>query len=304
MNKRWFAFCSLSCFAFLAFVATPIQASNFIDDDVGIAFIHGTSDHRLDADGDYWKKSFIQSIVDVLPNPRNHLIVACDFTHDIWDPAVAGCLSKQITTFVHEKKIRKLYVYSHSHGGNIIRWILSNPSYDPEYPLIIKTIKQVTAIAPSSGGTELADEVCNGNVFNKSVGWLLGYRNDAIKQQRVGEMALLNAEVLLGTPGRPSLPCTFRSVVGTDVFANPLSQSSYCNGYMLNSGLKFTKTYLDDCSDGFISCFSQAHAGKVWFYDREKTDNQLPLNHNQSRHSCFYFDQIIRNDIIEQGVIR
>ncbi|MDI9818568.1 MULTISPECIES: hypothetical protein [unclassified Legionella] len=268
---------------------------------LGIAFIHGTNDHRQDADGGYWKRGFINSLASVLPDPGNHVVLACDFSHYMWHEEAAGCVANQLLDFINNKQITQLTVYTHSNGANVIRWILSNPSYDWRYQLLNKKISQVIAIAPSSGGTPLADEVIDGNIFESGVGWLLGYRNNSVKQQRVGDMALYNSEILLGTAGRPSLPVPFRVVVGTDVTASPFSSASYCNGYLLNVGLKLTKIYLQKCADGFLDCWSQTAAGNIWFYDWQKTQAKLPLSHNQSRHSCFGFEQALRQDLVAQG---
>lgn len=70
-----------------------------------------------------------------------------------------------------------------------MRWILSNPTYDSRYPNIINKIVRVNALATSSAGTPLADAVINGNAFETSVGWLLGYKSDAVRQQQVSWMA-------------------------------------------------------------------------------------------------------------------
>ena len=271
---------------------------NCLAENTGIALIHGTSDHRLDADGIYWKREFTDYLRHSLPNPENYLIVACDFTHFMWDEEAAGCTVDQLLAFVDNQNITKLTLYTHSNGGNVIRWILSNPTYDKRYLRLNKVIKQVRAIAPSSGGTPLADEILNGDLLSATLGWLLGYANDSVKQQRVGDMALYNDQILLGTVGRPALPVPFRVIAGSDVAASPFSNASYCNGYVYNSGLKITKAYLDYCSDGFLDCSSQMAAGQLWFLDVQKTTDQLTLNHNQSRHSCFGLEQILRNDLL------
>ncbi|CDZ78894.1 hypothetical protein BN59_03209 [Legionella massiliensis] len=268
--------------------------------NLGIAFVHGTNDHRQDAESDYWKRKFIDSLTDVLPSPDNYYVVHCDFRGYMWEEATGGCLAEQLLKFIDDKKITKLTIYTHSDGGNVMRWILSNPTYDERYMRLTKTIHQVIAIAPSSGGTVLADDAVDGNTFEAGLGWLLGYSNGAVKQQRIGDMAIYNDQLLFGTAGRPSLPVPFRVVVGSDVTATPFSSVSYCNGYFLTLGLKITQSYLDSCSDGFLNCTSQAAAGSVWFYDWQKTDDGIPLNHSQSRHSCFGFDQILRNDLINQ----
>lgn len=294
--RRFVAYFSLLIFSLGSSASISKVASNHTG-SLGVAFVHGTSDHRKDADGIYWKKEFVDPLSEVLL-PEHHFIVACDFTQKLWHPDAAGCAAKQLVKFINDKKISNLVVYTHSHGANMIRWILSNPSYNSDYLLVSKTIRQVIAIAPSSGGTALADEVSSGNIFKAAIGWLLGYHIDSVKQQRIGDMALLNGELLLGTPGRPSLPVLFRSIVGTDIGPISFSSAIYCNGYLLNLALKFTQLYLNKCSDGFLDCSSQSLAGQVWFLDREKTTNQNPLSHNQSRHSCFSLESILREDLI------
>jgi hypothetical protein len=192
-------------------------------------------------------------------------------------------------------------IYTHSDGGNVVRWVLSNPTFNSHYLKLTQTTHQVIAIAPSSGGTVLADDAVDGGTFGEGLGWLLGYRNGAVKQQRIGDMAIYNDELLFGTLGRPSLAVPFRAVVGTDVISSPFNAVSYCNGYFLNVGLKITKSYLDDCSDGFLNCSSQAAAGTLWFYDWQKTQDQTPLSHSQSRHSCVGFGEILHDDLLAQG---
>ncbi|MFC3909640.1 hypothetical protein ACFORL_11220 [Legionella dresdenensis] len=270
--------------------------------NLGIAFVHGTNDHRTDAEGNYWKKDFIEEMSHYLLNEQNYIVVACDYGQNLWHEDAAGCTVDQLLSFITDKKIDKLIVYSHSNGGNIMRWILSNPTYDPRYYELSQKIKQVIALSPSSGGTPLADEVNDGNIFGESVGWLLGYRNDSVRQQRIGDMALLNGELLFGTPDRISLPVPFRVVVSTDVTASPFTPASYCNGYLLNIGLKMTQWYLKPCSDGFLECSSQTTAGETWFYDIQKTTGKTTFSHSQSRHTCFGLEKILGRDLVAQGV--
>ena len=285
-------------FSFLLVILSLTAFAN----NQGIALVHGTNDHRQDADGDYWKREFIDSLRGALNNPENYLVIACDYSHFMWDEEAAGCTANQLIAFIDSKKITDLTVYTHSNGANIIRWILSNPTYDARYLRLSQSIKQVIAIAPSSAGTPLADEAINGSYFSGAVGWLLGYQTDSVKQQRVGDMALYNDHILFGTTGRPSLPVPFRTVIGSDVAASPFSSASYCNGYWFNTGLKVTQAYLEGCSDGFLNCTSQAAAGEIWFFDKQKTTDALALSHNQSRHSCFNLDEILRNDLKLEGV--
>lgn len=265
--------------------------------NTGIVFIHGTSDHRDNALGGYWKPKLVNTIVNALPNKDNYLIVHCDFRSYMWQQQAASCTAGQISTFIKAKNIDDLLVITHSDGANVMRWIMSNPSYDSRYPEIINKVRWVDAIAPSSLGTYLADLANDGTVFEEAVGWLLGYHSDAVKQQRVGDMAIYNATLLKGTDGTASLPKPFYSIIGTDVSASPINSNNYCGGYRLNLGLKVTKLYLDKCADGFLNCSSQAGAGQVWFYDKDKTANKEELNHNQSRNDCFGLSEIIASDL-------
>lgn len=292
-------------FVFLfCFYSTLVQAITEDASNQGIVFIHGTSDHREDADGGYWKTDFMQSVAQHLPKPDNYYVVHCDFSQYMWHEEAADCVVKQIHGFVNEKHISHLTVYTHSNGGNIMRWILSNPAYNNQYSQVAHKIKQVVAIAPSSGGSPLADEIFHGGSFESNLAWLFSYATDALKQQRIGDMLIYNEQLLFGTKGRPSLSAPFKVIVGTDVLASPFSTASYCNGYMINAALKVSKLYLDECSDGVLNCSSQIKAGDLWFYDKEKTQDGGPLNHNQSRHSCLGFDSLLAQALSSEGAVQ
>jgi hypothetical protein len=264
--------------------------------NVGVAFVHGTG-KQTNALADYWTAAFVDSVRQGLPNPANYVVINCDFEQYMWDPEAAGCLAGQLTTFINNKKITSMTVITHSNGGNVIRWILSNPTYDSRYPKIISTIRWVDALAPSSLGTPLADAVIAGNSFEQSLGWLLGYKGEAVTMQQTSHMAFYNSNYLYGTAGRPALPRELWAVVGTDVDSSPVDSDSYCGGYSLNVGLETTQNWLDDCSDGFLECSSQGGAGYVWFYDTEVSAGGEPLSHAQSRRNCFGLDVILRNDV-------
>jgi len=278
----------LSCAALFA-------ASN-ANANTGVAFVHGTGS-QTNAYNDYWQPTMVNNVRNGLANPANYVVINCDFNQYMWDSRAAGCLAGQLTTFINAKGITKLIVITHSNGGNVIRWIMSNPTYDSRYPNIISKIVRVNALAPSSAGTPLADATINGNVFETSLGWLLGYKSDAVRMQQVSWMATYNANNLYGTSGRPALPKLFRSVVGTDVDSAIWDGDSYCAGYTENLGLETTQNWLNSCSDGFLNCTSQSAAGSVWFQDKTRMAGREPLSHNQSRRACFGLDTILRNDM-------
>jgi len=281
--RRWM-------FLLMVLAAVPALANT------GVAFVHGTG-HQTDALNDYWKSDFVNSVRQGLPNQANYVVVNCDFEQYMWTSAAAGCLAGYLYDFINAKGITDLVVITHSNGGNVMRWILSNPTWDSRYPTIISKIRWVNALAPSSLGTPLADAVTNGTVFEQALGWLLGYASDAVKMQQVSWMAYYNANWLYGTSGRPALPKGFWNVVGTDVETAIWDPDSYCGGYDLNLGLEITQAWLSSCSDGFLDCSSQNGAGTLWFYDTDYTAGDEPLSHNQSRRKCFGLDVILRNDL-------
>lgn len=262
----------------------------------GVAFVHGTG-RQTNALDDYWTRAFVDSVRQGLPNPADYVVINCDFEQYMWTAGAAGCLAGQLHSFITTRGIDDLVVITHSNGGNVMRWILSNPTWDSRYPAIINATRWVNALAPSSLGTPLADAVIAGNVFEQAVGWLLGYASDAVRMQQEGWMAVYNADWLYGTAGRPGLPVGFWNVVGTDVETAVWDTDSYCGGYHLNVGLEVTQAWLDSCSDGFLECTSQAGAGFVWFYDTQVTAGDEPLSHNQSRRKCFGLDVVLRNDL-------
>jgi hypothetical protein len=262
----------------------------------GVAFIHGTG-HQTDAYNDYWTGDFIHSVMQNQSNPNRYVVINCDFDQYMWDDRASGCLAGQLTTFIQNNNITSLYAITHSNGGNVVRWIMSNPTWDSRYPAIINALSNVTALAPSSAGTPLADAVISGNVFESILGWILGYKSDAVRQQQVSWMAYYNQSWLLGTSGRPALPKNFKSVVGSDVDSAFWDGDSYCGGYQYQVALETTQNWLDNCSDGFLECSSQSAAGYVWFTDKNRTNGSEPLSHHQSRRDCFNLDKILRNDI-------
>ncbi|MEO5558341.1 MAG: hypothetical protein ABIR10_01555 [Dokdonella sp.] len=262
----------------------------------GVAFVHGTGS-QTDAYNDYWQPTMVNTVRQGLTNQANYVVVNCDFTQYMWDSRAAGCLAGQLSSFISSRGITDLVVITHSNGGNVMRWILSNPTYDSRYPGIISKIRWVNALAPSSAGTPLADAVIAGNVFESALGWLLGYKSDAVRQQQTSWMAYYNQNYLFGTAGRPALPKGFWDVVGSDVETAVWDSDSYCGGYSLNVGLEVTQAWLSSCSDGFIECSSASAAGTLWFKDITRTAGSEPLSHNQSRRACFNLEKILRDDL-------
>lgn len=251
----------------LLYLSSPVSANT------GLALVHGTG-NPSDAYNDYWTGDFVNSVRQGLPNPSLVLVINCNFDKYMWDNAAAGCLAGALSQFISQNQITNLKVVTHSNGGNVMRWILSNPTWDSRYPNIINKTSRVIALAPSSGGTPLADAVMNGNVFESTLGWLLGYKSDAVRQQQESWMVYYNSNYLSGTSGRPALPTIFEAVVGSDVDSAIWDGDSYCAGYQNQVALEVTQNWLDSCSDGFLNCSSQQAAGTTWFKDKQKNQRQ------------------------------
>ena len=159
--------CGVFSFVWVFFsliLLAPAQAATATS---GIVFVHGTG-KQTDAYNDYWQKPIVDKVRAGLPNTNNFIVINCDFTQYWWHPDAAGCLAQQTTNFINSRGITDLYVITHSNGGNVLRWVMSNPTYDSRYPDIINQTGRVNALAPSSTGTPLSDAVMNGTVLPSS----------------------------------------------------------------------------------------------------------------------------------------
>ena len=260
----------------------------------GVAFVHGTG-LQTDAFNEYWTAAMVDSVSQGLVEPNNSLVINCDFDQYAWHVDASGCLATQLTDFITLNNVDDLVIITHSNGANVMRWILSNPTWDSRYPSIISNIRWVIALAPSSLGTPLADAVINGTEFEQALGWLLGYASDAVDMQTLANMAFLNANWLLGTSGRPSLPARFINLVGSDVDSAIWDLDSYCGGYEQSVALEITQNWLNSCSDGFLDCSSQEGVVDITFIDKNLSIDREPLHHNQSRRPCFGLDVRLRD---------
>ena len=113
--------------------------------------------------------------------------------------------------------------------------------------------------------------------------------------QTLANMAFLNANWLLGTSGRPSLPARFINLVGSDVDSAIWDLDSYCGGYEQSVALEITQNWLNSCSDGFLDCSSQEGVVDITFIDKNLSIDREPLHHNQSRRPCFGLDVRLRD---------
>ena len=148
--------------------------------NTGVAFVHGTG-KQTNALADYWTAPFVNSVRQGLPNQASYLVVNCDFQQYMWDSRAAGCLAGQLHGFITSRNITDLVVITHSNGGNVMRWILSN-HLGQRYPLIIQRTRwSMPWHRPA--GTPLAVQI-SGNLFENALGWLLGYQTTPCASSR------------------------------------------------------------------------------------------------------------------------
>lgn len=132
---------------------------------IGVAFVHGTGIQTHSSARDYWSWENIESMKSALPNVNYYDIIHCDFNQFMWDSRAAGCLANQVDAFVNRHDLGHVMLVTHSNGGNVVRWILSNPTYSSDYRTLKSKTRFFVNIAATSKGTPLANAVQNGNVF-------------------------------------------------------------------------------------------------------------------------------------------
>lgn len=241
---------------------------------VGVAFIHGKGGANL-ADAAtaraYWTDDMIRATTKNYTVP--YLICHYDGTKIMWD--AAGQVAGQLTTWLAANpSITQFVVETHSFGGVVIRWIMSNPTYDSRYPNIISKIKWVNSLAPPNKGSEAANlaGTLSGSWLT---GWLVdlvGQNNDSTKNCRTDWMAYYNANYLKGTSGRPALPKTVYNVAGTGLWNDFCLE---CVGLATLSGI----AGLPGEDDGMVAQYSAQAVGTVWF----TTD----ANHHYNRRNSY-----------------
>ena len=91
---------------------------------------------------------------------------------------VAGnTVAGQIHTWMNANAIDDIVVETHSFGGVVIRWILSNPTWDTRYQPVIDRIRWVNSIAGPHKGSEAANLA-----GTLSGSWLTGWLVDLVGQ--------------------------------------------------------------------------------------------------------------------------
>jgi len=188
-----------------------------------------------------------------------YLICAYDGTQYMW--VAGGQVAGQIYNWMMTNAIDDIVVETHSFGGVVIRWILSNPTYDSRYQPIIDRIRWVNSIAPPNKGSEAANlaGTLSGSWLT---GWLVdlvGQNNDSTKNCTTSSMSYYNQYYLKGTSGRPALPKTVYNIAGTGLWNDFIHAED--TGLATLSGI----AGMPGEDDGMVSQYSAQGVGVVWF---------------------------------------
>ena len=175
----------------------------------GAVFIHGAGNNFLnDAAGAraYWTEDMLRAATRNWSVP--YLVVHYDSNQIMW--TAAGQVAGQIYDWMNATGVDDIVVNTHSFGGVVFRWILSNPTWYSRYQPIIDRVRWVNTIAGPHKGSEAADlaGTLSGSWLT---GWLVdlvGQNNNSTSNCRTDWMAYYNQYYLNGTAGRPPLPRT------------------------------------------------------------------------------------------------
>ena len=132
-------------------LAVALFATTSLFAKTGVVFIHGQGGANLaqySVARAYWGEDMIRATTKGFVVP--HLIVAYDGTQYMW--VAGGQVAGQIYNWMMANAIDDIVVETHSFGGVVIRWIMSNPTYDTRYQPIINRIRWVNSIAPPNKG--------------------------------------------------------------------------------------------------------------------------------------------------------
>src|SRR6187549_3499987 len=194
----------------------------------GVVFIHGkggTTLAQASVARAYWGEDMIRATTKGFTIP--YLICAYDGTQYMW---VAGNqVAGQIYNWMMANAIDDIVVETHSFGGVVIRWILSNPTYTSHYQPVINRIRWVNSIAPPNKGSEAANlaGTLSGSWLT---GWLVdlvGQNTDSTTNCTTSSMSYYNTYYLKGTAGRPALPRTVWNIAGTGLWNDYVHSEDY-----------------------------------------------------------------------------
>lgn len=259
--KKFFQLVILALFSSVVFAKT------------GVVFVHGKGVANLSdpvAAWDYWGMEFLGNATKEFSLP--FLVAHYDGRLSMFDAAKE--ISKQLVEFIQKEKIDRLVVNTHSFGGVVVRYILSNTVESQDYQAITRVTAWVNTIAAPQLGSEtsdLLDTLENSSLTNWFIEWL-AQDSASTHNTRTTDMAYYNEHFLFGTAGRPALPVPFYNIAGNGIW-----NDFYYTLHPEDAGLALvsTLTGFSDLNDGVVPVKSAQAVGVKWF----ETD----ANHHHSR---------------------
>jgi hypothetical protein len=227
---------------------------------VGVVFIHGKGGTDLATPSvarAYWGEDMLRVSTKGFTVP--YLVASYNGTQYMW--VAADQVAAQITTWMTANAIDQIVVDTHSFGGVVIRWILSNPTYNPKYQPIISRIKWVNSIAAPNKGSEAANlaGTLSGSWLTGWMVSLVGQNNDSTRNCSTSSMSYYNQYYLNGTTGRPALSKTIYTIAGTGLWNDFIHSED--TGLATLSGI----AGMPGEDDGMVSQYSAQAVGVVWF---------------------------------------
>ncbi len=243
----------------------------------GVAFVHGKGGADLAnqtvANG-YWTADMIKTTTKNYTVP--YVVAHYDGTQVMWDAAnqVAG----QLYSFITTRGVTDLVIETHSFGGVVVRWMMSNPTYDSRYPTIIAATRWVNSIAAPQKGSEAANlaGTLSGSWLTGWLVSLVGQDNASTRNCRTADMAYYNTYWLKGTSGRPALPKPVYWISGWGLWNDYWTKfHSEDFGLATLSGV----AGMPGEDDGMVSEYSAQAVGISWF--------RTEANHHHNRRNDY-----------------
>lgn len=243
----------------------------------GVVMVHGKGGADLanpSVAHDYWGSDMLRASTAGYNVP--HFVAHYDGTQYMW---VAGDqVADQLYAFITQNNITDLVINTHSYGGVVMRWIFSNPDWNPKYRTIINATRWVNTIAAPQKGSEAAN-LAGTLEGSWLTGWLVdlvGQNTDSTHNLTTDAMAYYNQYWLDGTAGRPALPKTFYWISGWGLWNDYYYRFHYQDiGLATLSGI----AGLPGEDDGMVAEYSAEAVGYQWF--------RTEANHHHNRRNDY-----------------
>src|SRR5688572_10642571 len=159
----------------------------------GVAFVHGKGGADLanqSVANAYWTTDMIKVATKNYAVP--YTICHYDGTRIMWE--AGDVVVDQIYSFITSRGINDLVINTHSFGGVVTRWIVSNPNRNYKYTAVVNAIRWVNTIAAPQGGSEAANlaGTLSGSWLTGWLVSLVGQDNASTRNCRTADMAYYN----------------------------------------------------------------------------------------------------------------